>query len=63
MKRLSEMDDVSVIDAVKDLLDFAQIVNDTKLDKELKIAISQSDNREVRPHDVVWAGIRNRYKK
>ena len=63
IKRISEMEDVSVIDAVKDLLDFAQTANDTRLDEELGNAIKQSDNREVRPHDVVWAEIRNRYKK
>ena len=63
IKRINEVKDVSVIDAVKDLLDFAQTMNDTKLDEELEIAVRQSDNREVRPHDVVWAEIRNRYKK
>ena len=57
------MDDVSVIDAVKDLLDFAQIKNDNKLEAELEIALKQSDNREVRPHSVVWPEIGNRYKK
>jgi len=52
--------DLSVIDAVKDLLDFAQTMNDDRLEAELEIAIKQSDNREVRPHNVVWNEIRNR---
>ena len=63
IKRINEVKDLFVIDAVKDLLDFAQAMNDTKLDEEIEIAVRQSDNREVRPHDVVWAEIRNRYKK
>lgn len=57
------MEDVSVIDAVKDLLDFAQTTNDARLNEQLEIAIKQSDNREVRPHDAVWTEIRTRYKK
>ena len=63
IKRINEVKDLFVIDAVKDLLDFAQAMNDTKLDEEIEIAVRQSDNREVRTHDVVWAEIRNRYKK
>jgi len=63
IKRLNEVEDLSVIDAVKDLLDFAQTMNDDKLEAELEIALKQSDNREVSPHHEVWAEIRNRYKK
>jgi len=63
IRRLNQVEDLSVIDAVKDLLDFAQTMNDTRLEQELEIAIKESDNREVRPHNVVWAEIRNRYKK
>ena len=63
IKRISQEKDEFVIDAVKDLLDFAHTMNDPQLEAELEIALKQSDNREVRPHDVVWAEIRNRYKK
>ncbi len=63
IKRINQVKDETVIDAVKDLLDFAQTINDDKLEAELEIAIKQSDNREVRPHEIVWSEIRNRYKK
>ena len=63
IKRINEVKDVSVIDAVKDLLDLSLTMNGAQLDEELEIAIKQSDNREVRPHNVVWAEIRNQYKK
>lgn len=61
--RLYGVEDLAVLDAVKDLLDFAQTTHDLQLEKELEIGIKQSDNREVRPHNVVWAEIRNRYRK
>ena len=63
IKRINEVKDVSVIDAVKDLLDLSLTMNGAQLDEELEIAIKQSDNREVRPHNVVWAEIRKQYKK
>ena len=63
IRRINQVEDLSVIDAVKDLLDFAQTMNDAKLEEKLEIAMKQSDNRQVRPHNVVWAEIRNRYKK
>lgn len=63
IRRLNEVDDLSVIDAVKDLLNFAQNLNDTQLEKELEIGIKQLDNGEARPHDIVWAEIRNIYKQ
>ena len=63
IRRIGQESDESVIDAVKDLLDFAHTMNNPKLEDELEIALKQSDNREVRPHDEVWAEIRNRYKK
>ncbi len=57
--RLNGIEDISVLDAVKDLLDFAHTAHDLQLEKELEIGIKQSDNREVRPHHIVWAEIRN----
>ena len=60
--RLNGVEDISVLDAVKDLLDFAQTTHDLQLEKEMEIGIKQSDKREVRPHQVVWAENRNRIR-
>ncbi len=60
--RLNEVEDISVLDAVKDLLNFVQTTHDLQLEKELKIGINQSDKHEVRPHQVVWAENRNRIR-
>ena len=63
INRLNGVEDESVLDAVKDLLDFAQTMNNIELEKELQIGIQQSENREVRPHSIVWAEIRNQHRK
>jgi len=62
IQRLNGVEDISVLDAVKDLLDFAQTTHDLQLEKELEIGIKQSDKREVRPHQVVWEENRNRIR-
>ena len=60
--RLNGVEDISVLNAVKYFLDFAQTTHNLQLEKELEIGIKQSDNREVRPHQVVWAENRNRIR-
>ncbi len=66
IKRVDEVHDISLIKAIKNLLDFGlsnQISNtDAALEKAIEEGIRQADNGEVRPHKEVWAEIRNRYK-
>jgi len=65
MKRFNLVNDISLIKAIKNLLDLglpAQPHNPA-LEASIKRGLKQSDNREVRPHEEVWAEIRNRYKK
>ena len=66
IKRVDEVHDISLIKAIKNLLDFG-LSNQSNshyaaLDSAIEEGIRQADNGEVRPHKEVWAEIRNRYK-
>ncbi len=66
IKRFDEVHDVSLIKAIKNLLDFGlsnqSNSNDAVLERAIEEGIRQADNGEVLPHKEVWAEIRNRYK-
>ena len=66
MQRFNEVNDESLIQAIKNLLDFGLSKQsahkyDEELEASLKEAIEQSNKREVQPHKEVWAEIRKRY--
>jgi hypothetical protein len=66
IKRINEINDESLIRAIKSMLDFGlnrQLLEeyDEELEASLKEGIRQSNNREVRPHKEVWEEIRKRY--
>lgn len=56
IKRIHEEGDLSVIHAIKDLMD---TIHDEALEKELNIAITEADNGEGIPHEEVWAEIKS----
>lgn len=66
VKRIYEEDDLSVIHAIKDLLDATgcstQSTHDIELEKELGIASHEADSGKGIPHEEVWSEIRKKYK-
>jgi len=64
MRRFEQVQDASLVQAIKNLLDFGlskQTEND-ELAASIDRGLKQSKNREVRPHGQVMAEIRDRYK-
>jgi len=67
IRRFNLLNDASLINAIKNILDFGlskqNFENSDLLEASIKRGVEQSNRREVRPHDEVWPEIRNRYKK
>jgi predicted transcriptional regulator len=66
IKRFEQVNDASLIQAVKSLLDFAlgkQPDKDEALEASIDKGLKQSEKGETRPHHEVMAEIRSRYKK
>jgi len=66
VKRFEQVNDASLIQAIKSLLDFAQgktPENNEALESSINKGLNQSENGETRPHIKVMAEIRARYKK
>ena len=64
MQRFSEVNDESLILAIKNLLDFGlsrlpAAEYDPELDAALREAVGQSDRREVQTREKVWAEVRS----
>jgi len=66
IQRISEEQDESVIQAIKEILDAdwkgAQNKYDPELEKELDLAIQEAERGEGRPHEEVWTEVKKRYK-
>ncbi len=66
VKRFEQVNDASLIQAIKSLLDFAlgkQPEKDEALESSIAKGLKQSENGETRPHGEVMAEIRARFKK
>lgn len=63
IKRISNEEDLSVIHAIKELLDEcdASYLHDEALEKELDLSISEADNGEELPVEEVIAEFRKKY--
>ena len=65
IKSFEKVNDLSLVRAVKNLLDFAQ-TNQQKIDQALENSIDQglkeSLNSKLEPHDVLMKGFRGQYK-
>ena len=65
IKSFEKVNDLSLVRAIKNLLDFAQ-TNQQKIDQALENSIDQglkeSLNSELEPHDVVMKGFPDQYK-
>ena len=65
IKSLEKVNDLSLVRAIKNLLDFAQ-TNQQKIDQALENSIDQglkeSLNSKLEPHDVLMKGFRGQYK-
>ena len=59
VKRIYQEDDLTVIHAIKDLMD---TIHDEAIEKELHIAMKEAENGEGMPHEEVWAEIKSRFK-
>jgi predicted transcriptional regulator len=65
IKRFEQIHDISLIRAIKNLLDFGlskQTERDTDLEASIDRGLSQSKKGDVRPHEQVMAEVRARYK-
>ena len=65
MRRFEEIHDISLIRAIKNLLDFGlskQTEEDEALETSIGKGLNQSKKGKVRPHNEVIAEIRARYK-
>lgn len=68
LERFNDINDESLIQAIKSLLDYGlgkQTLKerDPLLEASLKRGLQQSLNGQVRPHTEVWTEIRNKYKQ
>ena len=64
MKQVEQIHDISLVRAVKNLLDFglAKQEKDDALEASIDKGLDQSRKGETRPHDQVMREIRERYK-
>jgi predicted transcriptional regulator len=64
IKRFEQIQDVSLIQAIKNLLDFglSKQAESDALEASIERGLKQSMAGETRPHEEVWAEIRSRYK-
>lgn len=65
IKRFNQVQDVSLIKAIKSLLDFGlskQRTGAETLDEAIETGLLQSKNREVIPHEDVIKEFRKKYK-
>ncbi len=64
IKRFEQVNDASLIQAIKSLLDFglSRQEKDKALEESINRGLSQSVKGETRPHKEVMAEIRARYK-
>ena len=68
VERFNDINDESLIQAIKSLLDYGLGKQNLKerdplLVASLKRGLQQSLNGQVRPHTEVWTEIRNKYKQ
>ncbi len=61
IKRFEQVNDASLIQAIKDLLDFKPTEPNEAFESALDHAISQSNDWQVKPHKEVMAEIRKRF--
>jgi predicted transcriptional regulator len=64
MRRFEQIHDLSLIQAIKNILDFGlskQAENDA-MEASIEKGLNQSEKGETRPHEQVMAEIRARYK-
>jgi predicted transcriptional regulator len=64
MRRFEQIHDLSLIQAIKSILDFGlrkQAENDA-MEASIEKGLNQSEKGETRPHEQVMAEIRARYK-
>jgi len=62
VRRINDEQDVSVINAVKDLLDAWNLhPTDAAMKRELDLAIKEADNGELIPYEEVLAEFRKKY--
>jgi predicted transcriptional regulator len=65
LKRLDQVNDLSLVSAVRNLLDFGlskQALENEVMENSINRGIQQAERGELRPHDEVIAEIRDRYK-
>ena len=65
LKRLDQVNDLSLVSAVRNLLDFGlskQNLENNEMENSINRGIQQAERGELRPHDEVIAEIRDRYK-
>jgi hypothetical protein len=64
IKRFEEVTDISLIRAIKNLLDFGlKRVEDPQLTASIEQALRESAEKKVRAHEEVMDELRARYKK
>ena len=65
MKQVEQIHDISLIRAIKNLLDFglARQEKDDALEASIDKGLDQSRRRETKPHDQVMREIREHYKR
>ncbi len=64
VRRIYEEQDISIIHAVKELLDIAwnkHPANDEVVERELDISITEADNGELIPYEEMLAEFRKKY--
>ena len=62
MRRFEQIHDISLIRAIKNLLDFGLSKQDEALEASIDRSLNESKKGEVRPHEEVMAEIRSRFK-
>jgi predicted transcriptional regulator len=65
LKRLDQVNDLSLVSAVRNLLDFGlskQNLENNEMENSINRGLQQAERGELRPHEEVIAEIRDRYK-
>ena len=65
LKRLDQVNDLSLVSAIRSLLDFGlskQNLENNEMENSINRGLQQAERGELRPHEEVIAEIRDRYK-
>ncbi|MCA4894289.1 MAG: hypothetical protein ING84_04695 [Cytophagales bacterium] len=65
LKRLDQVNDLSLVSAIRNLLDFGlskQNLENNEMENSINRGLQQAERGELRPHEEVIAEIRDRYK-